>query len=700
MPLLMLNRTIRAIKVLRQLGIQQAGQYARYQIGMRSGTIQRQTLSRPYGSWAIDTSRWTDFPDPDYLLKILGAESDVLNQQAADIMAGQVTIFGQVQTALEAVPPASLRHWARFDGDRVNGRDIKFTWEPARFGWIFTLVRAYHLTRDEAIPATFWRFIEQFLVTNPPNLGPHWVSAQEVALRLIALTFAGVHFGAGGESGSRRMKALGGAIAAHATRIPPTLSYARAQNNNHLISEAAGLYTAGIFLPQHPDAAYWRETGWTWLHRGIQSQIAPDGTYMQHSTNYHRLMLQLALWTHRIAGLAGAVFPARSRERLGAAAEWLRARTDPENGRVPNLGPNDGAYIFPLTICPFHDFRPVVQAAYQAFLGTRAFPPGRWDEMELWFRIGGPREGVRYLKERVQPTERKSGARRSKSASPQKSRRAKTQERSRSILNPATILHHPSLSSRAELRAATFRGRPGHADQLHVDMWWLGFNIALDAGTYLYNAASPWENSLASAFHHNTLTVNNLDQMTSAGKFLYLDPAQANLVKATPSRVIAEHDGYRQLDIVHRRELRLREKGWAVNDQVFNPATFERLALDVFDVRLHWLLPDWPWTSDEPGQLALEGPMGLVNIQVASDQHAIAGHQLVRAGELLSGSGPVLQTAGWYSPTYAVKEPALSLILPFHTTLPFRVSTTWTLTPAAIESALEPPAEFSDPTTF
>ena len=28
-----------------------------------------------------------------------------------------------------------------------------------------------------------------------------------------------------------------------------TLAYAKAQNNNHLISEAVGLYTAGIFFP-------------------------------------------------------------------------------------------------------------------------------------------------------------------------------------------------------------------------------------------------------------------------------------------------------------------------------------------------------------------------------------------------------------------------------------------------------------------
>ncbi|RME87790.1 MAG: hypothetical protein D6770_08475, partial [Anaerolineae bacterium] len=34
---------------------------------------------------------------------------------------------------------------------------------------------------------------------------------------------------------------------------------------------------------------------------------------------------------------------------------------------------------------------------------------------------------------------------------------------------------------------------------------------------------------------------------------------------------------------------------------------------------------------------------------------------LVRAGELLYGEGEVPPTRGWVSPTYGVKEPALSL---------------------------------------
>ena len=66
------------------------------------------------------------------------------------------------------------------------------------------------------------------------------------------------------------------------------------------------------------------------------------------------------------------------------SVHWLLALMDSESGRTPNLGANDGAYIFPLTVLPFDDYRPVVHAAARLFLDYD-LPHGAWDEMALWF---------------------------------------------------------------------------------------------------------------------------------------------------------------------------------------------------------------------------------------------------------------------------------------------------------------------------
>ena len=71
----------------------------------------------------------------------------------------------------------------------------------------------------------------------------------------------------------------------HAKRIPPTLVYARAQNNNHLISEAVGLYYAGSLFKTLPLARQWKTLGWKWFNRAIQEQVTENGEYVQHSLN-------------------------------------------------------------------------------------------------------------------------------------------------------------------------------------------------------------------------------------------------------------------------------------------------------------------------------------------------------------------------------------------------------------------------------
>jgi hypothetical protein len=177
-------------------------------------------------------------------------------------------------------------------------------------------------------------------------------------------------------------------------------------------------------------------------------------------------------------------------------------------------------------------------------------------------------------------------------------------------------------------------------------------NIAQDAGTFVYNAAEPWNNALASTAVHNTLMLDEREQMTRAGRFLWLDWAQAQVITRDPgpTRTTAEHDGYRKLGLTHRRHVEAGRQEWLVRDQVLGNVSGHR-------GRLHWLLPDWPW-SIQGDTLSLRSPRGRVGVQVAG--HSL---NLVRAGKRLAGRVQPLRTQGWVSPTYGVKQPALALIV-------------------------------------
>jgi hypothetical protein len=116
-------------------------------------------------------------------------------------------------------------HWTEVPQD-TTGADVRLLWEPARFGWLFTLGRAYRWTGDGRYADAAWQFVESWREANPPNRGVHWASGQEVAIRILALAFAAEVFAPAWRGRVERAATLA-MIAVHAGRLPPSLSYAR-----------------------------------------------------------------------------------------------------------------------------------------------------------------------------------------------------------------------------------------------------------------------------------------------------------------------------------------------------------------------------------------------------------------------------------------------------------------------------------------
>lgn len=687
----MLNsqQIILAFRAARQLGLEQVLLYAQYQLALRSGWLRRITPARePTGSGEKLSSELAGglliIPKREELSQIIGDRASVLFAEANDLNQGKVRLFGGALQELDLVVPLPLQHWTttKLDQRIIGVEDVKYLWEPARFTWVYPLARAYILSGDNQYAETFWQFFEAFTDINLPNMGPNWVSAQEVAIRIISFTFAYQIFSKAESSTEERIRRLSASIENHALRIPATLAYARAQNNNHLLSEAAGLITAGMILPAHPSASRWINTGQRWFNRGLEMQISPSGEYIQHSTNYHRMMLQLALW---VSTFEGFIDPS-NQERLALATKWVLGLVDPDTGRTPNLGHNDGSYLQPLCSCSYADYRPVLQAAATKFLGERPFPQGPWDEYLLW--LGYQASEITKLE-------------------------VETIDSEPILINEFPdshlTIHDQTNSSWACLRAARFSSRPAHADQLHLDLWWREHNLALDPGTYSYNESPPWENALIHSAIHNTVTINGKDQMTQAGRFLWLDWAQADVIERVidhegkRARIIARHTGYQSLGVTHQRTIICESSSqWIVKDDLLpagvnlparqaesNKTTTKKEPINLYRTRLHWLVPDWSWEIDnqidnaEIG-LKIRSPLGwisiLVGIQSATKINNLlpdTAVQLVRAGELIHGTGSVSQVDGWVSPTYGYKIPALSLAVEINSELPLKMTTTW-----------------------
>lgn len=621
----MLEKIKRFSLTARDIGPRALLAYARYQVGLASGYYRRHT---PVGGLNPDQAPdrvldLFDIPSRADLLAWIGDGLAGLIQEADEIAQGWVRLFGGWPVELVLEPPGGDRHWTKSRGWVT--RDIKLIWEPARFGWAFTLGRAYLASGDEQYPEAFWKRFERFQAANPTNCGPNWESAQEVALRLIALVFARQVFLTAEGTTVKRLASLTAALVDHARRIPPTLAYAQAQKNNHLLSEATGLYLAGVLLPDWPQAEGWRRLGWRLFNRAIQTQVGEDGEYIQHSANYHRLAVQLGLVFVRSARIQQQALPHAAMINLQAAGSWLMAVMDKTSGRMPNLGHNDGALLLPLAGGGYEDYRPTAQAAGLVFGGRSWLKPGGWDELAAW--LGFPNQGV----EGIQPA-----------------------------LHNTAIRRLGNEQTWASLRAQGFQSRPAHADQMQVEIWHQGENLVCDAGTYSYNDPPPWQNGLALAESHNSLMIDSQQPMLRAGRFLWLDWDQARWLERSTQPGIslcAERNGYRRLGVMHRRSLGVTAGGWLVRDQLLRIGD----SRGEHQVLVHWLFKDGDWSLAGSRMEVRWANIGLALAVEVEERGVLEWLRVIRAGEVLHGPSADCPTLGWFSPTYQQRVPALSL---------------------------------------
>jgi hypothetical protein len=624
---------------IKELGFQPVWFNLIYRLGLLSGYYRLITPITTYPAW--DEQQQASIKSLDIINGLLslnqpGKAASRRITKAADVITdGSILLYGTIPTPILFNTPYST-HWTRYELGHVRTglADIKDIWEPARFSWACILAQAYHLKHDEKYPAFFWNRFDAFVSNNPPNAGPQWMNGQEVALRLIAFVFAWQAFHNSPKSTTERTDKLQAALAAHARRISATLIYARSQRNNHLLSEAAGLYTAGLLLPNLPDAHHWKRTGWNLFIRGLRDQITPAGGYIQQSVSYHRLMLQLAIWMQALTQLDGAyIFPDDVSKKITCATHWLEQLILSKKGKTPNLGANDGANIMPIGSADMTDYRPVIEEAKIVFPST-----GTTNECT---NNQGPDQVI--------------------------------------VINESR--------QTACLRAARYHGRPSHADQLHLDLWWNNRNIALDAGSYRYNAPDPWGNVLAGTVYHNTLTINEMDQMVRAGRFLWLRQAHIHhlTIQHDPGgqirEISAEHDGYQRIGATHARKVTLHpggKRGWLVQDDIL-PVNGIPTARE-YTIRLAWLLPDWQWELNGM-TFRIFSPSRTIRLSFTAsgvDEKSISLN-VYRAGDALTDTHISNPTWGWHSPTYGVKEPALAVHLTAQGTLPMQVSTHWRL---------------------
>lgn len=591
---------------------------------------------------------------------------------ADEILAGRFTLFSRHRADTGCPPPwqsnpltggavpVGARHWSHVPmRDPTAYGDLKLVWELSRCAWAFTLARAYAATLEERFAEGFWLLWLSWIDANPPHASVQWKCGQECALRLIAVTFAVEVLAAAKATTPERFVAHLGAVGALADRVHRGGWYAQLQDNNHSMSEGAGTYTAGVAYPMLAQSGVWREGGWRRLGSELERLVRPDGTFRQKSHNYHRLMLHVYLWATSLARECGDRLGASAEARLGAAVRYLEAIVDRVSGEAPNFGANDGALILPLVQAAYTDFLPTLLAGrrlvahLEGSKGESIGVPsgsdvhGAADEMSLW--LFGPA--------RATTEERAAGAQPRPDLRGERPALSHRLEASGEAFPDGGIYTLHQTSSWIFTHAEHFRDRPGQADQLHVDLWWRGVNVARDAGTFMYYGAPALHAWFRGTACHNTVSVDGLDQMQPGPRFLWASRAQAQARvdrdrTGAPVSLWMAHDGYTRLSPSVSHERRVTSMGadtWLITDWLRGSVPRR--------YRLHWLLPDVPIRPDGDGIWVLETPAGPFYVQVVVDGRPDTVAFLRRAVE--DPAAPW----GWESRYYAERTPAQSLVV-------------------------------------
>jgi len=473
-------------------------------------------------------------------------------------------------------------HWSSISDFDSDVGDIKVIWEMSRFMWAPILARAWRSTRDTRYLSTLLNWVADWWRNNPPNAGPNWMCGQEVSVRLINTLLA------------MRLAELRGAVEpglaafveAHCRRISSTTIYARAQENNHIISEAASLFIGGSWLAAHSsgDVARrgqrWALKGRRLLEQEVRSLVAPDGSFSQHSLTYHRLMLDTLTVTEALRQqTAEAPFSQELYKRAEAATRWLGAMIDPVNGDGPNFGGNDGAYPYQLAAGDYRDFRPCLQSSSLAFLHQPWLAPGPWDEAPAWLGLA------------LRPHRPYGG----------------TQKSSELLPNGGYVAIRNNAGIFLLLRAPTARFRPAHADALHLDLWSNGVNVLRDGGTYSYGHGDGIAPMLSSVRGHNLPEFDDSDQMPRLGRFLY-----GRWVRVDGDDTIRKSNDQQSwsgsytdaFGRYHRRTAVLSDTSLSVFDRLQG---FEKKAV------LRWRLAPGDWSTDQAGFSA--GAYGRITVK-------------------------------------------------------------------------------------
>lgn len=543
--------------------------------------------------------------------------------------------------------------------------DIKQIWEPSRHQHLTVLAAAFALTGDDRYATRVADHLKSWWAGNPPLRGVHWVSGIELGIRLLSWVWVRRLLdrwpGAPGlfEDNPEALYQIW-----HHQRWLAAFPSRGSSANNHAVAEDAGQLAAACAFAWFPESARWRATALRTLDKHLRSNTFGSGLNRELATEYHGLVLELGLAAAIEASAAGMIVPESAWLVLLRMTDALAAVVDVRL-RPPRQGDADDGHGLIVDGAGTDRWASLLATGDALFGRQEWWPPAAGGDVRTPLLAGLAR-----------------GTNRATATRPQR-RPAHFADAGLTILRSAggdTAGASAGGGSTGEIWCRCDGGPHGflsiaahaHADALSIEVRHDGVDVLADPGTYCYHGEPQWRSYFRSTLGHNTLQLDDRDQSTPGGPFMWTRHARSRVLTAGTEGEVSrppaepanqappaepanqvwrgEHDGYsrRGRPAVHRRSVELdgASRELRVRDEVVSENQRE--------CRLVFHLG--PQISTE-----LAGEAARLSWTQDGQEHTA----LLRLPTNLSWSahrGEVHSPLGWYSPGFGRREPAWTLV--------------------------------------
>ncbi len=510
---------------------------------------------------------------PDETNRLINQARQIADEHCWALLGFGEKCFGPEQIQWNRDPLSGLTWPLEYHGDislvRNDGSDARVLWELNRCAHFVTLGRAFAITNDQKFSEAFFRQLVSWREQNPVARGVNWNCAMEVALRAMNLLAAFKLFLRAPQMDEIALKEFLRMFDQHGAHIQRNLEFSHIATSNHYLADVVGLLWIGVMLPELAAANEWREFGLRELLNEMDKQVLPDGADYEASTGYHRLKVELFLYSFVLCHLNGLDIGEKYWSKLRGMVDYMRAYIRPD-GAAPLIGDSDSGQVLPIVQRRGDDH------SYLVALGAAVF-----QEPKFKLRDVRPPEDLLWLLGE------------------------------NGIWDYESLLEGEAPESQLFANAGTYilrrddlyllfntgdsgvngRGSHGHNDKLGIEVSACGTAFIIDPGSYVYTANLRERHLFRSTAYHSTVEVDQLEQnsIDETMPFIIGNEASPRVLSwetnADADTIVAEHSGYQRLPqpVTHRRTVRFdkHRRFWIVEDELTGEGAHE------FSFRFH-----------------------------------------------------------------------------------------------------------------